>query len=192
MRLDQATDFEGTCQDMCPEWEREEREYQNNVDPLERVGPFQEPERIWRPLTNADDVYSYSTRARLASIRLGPSKRFTDPRPAMTSRSLPTFDRHQSCSAPSTTSSTPSCRLNLSQRHIPSCEIELVQSDKTLRSKTSAMSTQCAATNGSRAITSSLLAFCAKRWASVSSKSSSSCEKVRSRERSASRANPSS
>ena len=39
MRLDQATDFEGTCQDMCPEWEREEREYQNNVDPLERVSP---------------------------------------------------------------------------------------------------------------------------------------------------------
>lgn len=37
MRLDQATDFEGTCEEMCPEWEREEREYQNNVDPLERV-----------------------------------------------------------------------------------------------------------------------------------------------------------
>ena len=37
MRLDEATDFEGTCEEMCPEWEREEREYQNNVDPLERV-----------------------------------------------------------------------------------------------------------------------------------------------------------
>jgi len=37
MRLAQATDFEGTCEEMCPEWEREEREYQNNVDPLERV-----------------------------------------------------------------------------------------------------------------------------------------------------------
>lgn len=37
MRLDQATDFEGTCTEMCPEWEREEREYQNNVDILERV-----------------------------------------------------------------------------------------------------------------------------------------------------------
>ncbi|SDA01438.1 BZ3500_MvSof-1268-A1-R1_Chr10-1g02666 [Microbotryum saponariae] len=36
MRLDQATDFLGTCQDMCPAWEREEREYQNNVDALER------------------------------------------------------------------------------------------------------------------------------------------------------------
>lgn len=37
MRLDQATDFLGTCVEMCPEWEREEREYQNNVDLLERV-----------------------------------------------------------------------------------------------------------------------------------------------------------
>lgn len=37
MRLDQATDFLGTCEEMCPEWEREEREYQNNVDLLERV-----------------------------------------------------------------------------------------------------------------------------------------------------------
>ncbi|SCV73905.1 BQ2448_6335 [Microbotryum intermedium] len=36
MRLDQATDFLGTCEDMCPAWEREEREYQNNVDALER------------------------------------------------------------------------------------------------------------------------------------------------------------
>ncbi|BGP18182.1 actin cytoskeleton and mitosis protein [Rhodosporidiobolus nylandii] len=36
MRLDEARDFEGTCEEMCPEWEREEREYQNNVDPLER------------------------------------------------------------------------------------------------------------------------------------------------------------
>lgn len=39
MRLDEATDFEGTCTEMCPEWEREEREYQNNVDVLERVSP---------------------------------------------------------------------------------------------------------------------------------------------------------
>lgn len=36
-RLDQATDFIGTCEEMCPEFEREEREYQNNVDLLERV-----------------------------------------------------------------------------------------------------------------------------------------------------------
>lgn len=35
-RLDQATDFIGTCEEMCPEFEREEREYQNNVDLLER------------------------------------------------------------------------------------------------------------------------------------------------------------
>lgn len=37
MRLDEATDFAGTCNDMCPEWEREEREYQKNVDLWERV-----------------------------------------------------------------------------------------------------------------------------------------------------------
>ncbi|KAK4046688.1 actin cytoskeleton and mitosis protein [Microbotryomycetes sp. JL201] len=36
MRLDEATNFVGKCTEMCPEWEREEREYQNNVDPLER------------------------------------------------------------------------------------------------------------------------------------------------------------
>lgn len=36
-RLDQAMDFLGTCQDMCPEWEREEREYQKAVDAWERV-----------------------------------------------------------------------------------------------------------------------------------------------------------
>lgn len=37
MRLDEATDFVGTCQEMCPEWEREEREYQKSVDLWERV-----------------------------------------------------------------------------------------------------------------------------------------------------------
>lgn len=36
-RLDEATDFVGTCEEFCPEFEREEREYQNNVDLLERV-----------------------------------------------------------------------------------------------------------------------------------------------------------
>ncbi|KAI5476293.1 nuclear export factor [Pseudohyphozyma bogoriensis] len=35
-RLDEAMDFVGTCDEMCPEFEREEREYQNNVDLLER------------------------------------------------------------------------------------------------------------------------------------------------------------
>ena len=43
MRLDEATNFVGTCQEMCPEWEREEREYQNNVDPLERVSAARYP-----------------------------------------------------------------------------------------------------------------------------------------------------
>jgi len=31
-RLDEALSFEGTCEDMCPEFEREEREFQKNVD----------------------------------------------------------------------------------------------------------------------------------------------------------------
>lgn len=68
MRLDQATDFQGTCVDMCPEWEREEREYQNNVDPLERVrhsGPsdFAVPD-------DTDRLDNCSTRARPGSIPL--------------------------------------------------------------------------------------------------------------------------
>lgn len=37
MRLDEATDFVGTCEEMCPEWEREEREYQKSVEIWERV-----------------------------------------------------------------------------------------------------------------------------------------------------------
>ncbi|GAA5873455.1 hypothetical protein JCM3774_002422 [Rhodotorula dairenensis] len=60
MRLDQATDFEGTCQDMCPEWEREEREYQNNVDPLERypgttrIDPARAVKAFHRPAAGND------------------------------------------------------------------------------------------------------------------------------------------
>ncbi|RUS31024.1 SAC3/GANP/Nin1/mts3/eIF-3 p25 family-domain-containing protein [Jimgerdemannia flammicorona] len=37
MRLEEAVTFVGECQDMCPEFEREEREFQNGVDRLERV-----------------------------------------------------------------------------------------------------------------------------------------------------------
>lgn len=37
--LDQAVSLKGSCMDMCPAFEREEREYQNNVDPLEMVLP---------------------------------------------------------------------------------------------------------------------------------------------------------
>lgn len=36
-RLAEAINFVGTCEELCPEFERHEREYQNNVDPLERV-----------------------------------------------------------------------------------------------------------------------------------------------------------
>jgi hypothetical protein len=35
--LEHAIDFRGTCQDMCPEYEREEREYQKSLDKLEMV-----------------------------------------------------------------------------------------------------------------------------------------------------------
>lgn len=35
-RLDEALPFLGTCRDMCPEYERHEREYQNNSDRWER------------------------------------------------------------------------------------------------------------------------------------------------------------
>ncbi|KAJ8292731.1 SAC3 family protein 1 [Rhodotorula toruloides] len=60
MRLDQATDFEGTCEEMCPEWEREEREYQNNVDPLERypgttrIDPTRAVKAFHRPAAGND------------------------------------------------------------------------------------------------------------------------------------------
>ncbi|GAA5881217.1 hypothetical protein JCM16303_004846 [Sporobolomyces ruberrimus] len=60
MRLDQATDFEGTCMEMCPEWEREEREYQNNVDPLERypgtsrIDPSRAVKAFHRPAAGND------------------------------------------------------------------------------------------------------------------------------------------
>ncbi|GJN92843.1 hypothetical protein Rhopal_005881-T1 [Rhodotorula paludigena] len=60
MRLDQATDFAGTCEDMCPEWEREEREYQNNVDPLERypgtmrIDPSRAVKAFHRPAAGND------------------------------------------------------------------------------------------------------------------------------------------
>ncbi|GAA5937683.1 Sac3p [Sporobolomyces koalae] len=60
MRLDQATDFEGTCDEMCPEWEREEREYQNNVDPLERypgttrIDPARAVKAFHRPAAGND------------------------------------------------------------------------------------------------------------------------------------------
>ncbi|GAA5902822.1 Sac3p [Sporobolomyces salmoneus] len=60
MRLDQATDFEGTCEEMCPEWEREEREYQNNVDPLERypgtsrIDPSRAVKAFHRPAAGND------------------------------------------------------------------------------------------------------------------------------------------
>lgn len=37
MRLEDAIDFRGTCQTMCPEFERVEREVQNMLDPLEMV-----------------------------------------------------------------------------------------------------------------------------------------------------------
>lgn len=36
-RLDEALPFFGTCTQMCPEFERHEREYQNNTDRWERV-----------------------------------------------------------------------------------------------------------------------------------------------------------
>lgn len=35
--LAEAVSLKGSCMDMCPAFEREEREYQNNVDPLEMV-----------------------------------------------------------------------------------------------------------------------------------------------------------
>ncbi len=35
--LQQAIQFKGTCTDMCPEYERYEREYQKSIDPLELV-----------------------------------------------------------------------------------------------------------------------------------------------------------
>ncbi|GAA6016185.1 hypothetical protein JCM11491_003762 [Sporobolomyces phaffii] len=60
MRLDQATDFEGTCEEMCPEWERQEREYQNNVDPLERypgttrIDPSRAVKAFHRPAAGND------------------------------------------------------------------------------------------------------------------------------------------
>ncbi|GAA5825303.1 hypothetical protein JCM11251_006929 [Rhodosporidiobolus azoricus] len=60
MRLDEATDFEGTCEEMCPEWEREEREYQNNVDPLERypgtnrIDPTRAVKAFHRPAAGND------------------------------------------------------------------------------------------------------------------------------------------
>ncbi|GAA6030212.1 hypothetical protein JCM8097_008990 [Rhodosporidiobolus ruineniae] len=60
MRLDEATDFQGTCEEMCPEWEREEREYQNNVDPLERypgttrIDPSRAVKAFHRPAAGND------------------------------------------------------------------------------------------------------------------------------------------
>ncbi|GAA5886681.1 hypothetical protein JCM6882_005853 [Rhodosporidiobolus microsporus] len=60
MRLDEARDFEGTCEEMCPEWEREEREYQNNVDPLERypgtnrIDPVRAVKAFHRPAAGND------------------------------------------------------------------------------------------------------------------------------------------
>ena len=36
-RLENAIHFVGECQDMCPEFERYEREYQKNLDKLEIV-----------------------------------------------------------------------------------------------------------------------------------------------------------
>jgi len=36
-RLEDAIPFVGECQDMCPEFERYEREYQKNLDKLEIV-----------------------------------------------------------------------------------------------------------------------------------------------------------
>ncbi|KAL8292396.1 hypothetical protein RQP46_001008 [Phenoliferia psychrophenolica] len=36
VRLEEAIAFVGTCEELCPEFERHEREYQNNVDLLER------------------------------------------------------------------------------------------------------------------------------------------------------------
>jgi hypothetical protein len=37
VKLEDAVDFVGSCMDMCPEFEREQREYQRSVDPLEVV-----------------------------------------------------------------------------------------------------------------------------------------------------------
>ncbi|KAK9767087.1 actin cytoskeleton and mitosis protein [Basidiobolus ranarum] len=37
LRLDQAITFVGTCQDMCPEFECEEREYQKNLEKFELI-----------------------------------------------------------------------------------------------------------------------------------------------------------
>ena len=37
MRLEEAVTFVGECQDMCPEYEREEREFQNGLDKYEKV-----------------------------------------------------------------------------------------------------------------------------------------------------------
>jgi len=59
-RLDQATDFVGTCVDMCPQFEREEREYQNNVDLLERypgttrIDPARAVKAFHRPAAGND------------------------------------------------------------------------------------------------------------------------------------------
>ena len=37
MTIDNAITFVGTCLDMCPEFEREEREFKKNLDKLEIV-----------------------------------------------------------------------------------------------------------------------------------------------------------
>lgn len=37
-KLDEALAFHATCTEMCPEFEREEREFQKNVDRWEMVG----------------------------------------------------------------------------------------------------------------------------------------------------------
>lgn len=36
-RLEDAITFVGTCQDMCPEFERHEREYQQSIESFEKV-----------------------------------------------------------------------------------------------------------------------------------------------------------
>lgn len=38
-QLDQAINFVAECMDMCPEFEREEREFTNYLEPFEKV-PF--------------------------------------------------------------------------------------------------------------------------------------------------------
>jgi hypothetical protein len=40
MRLEDAITLMGTCTDMCPEFEREERDYQGEADVFERVSVF--------------------------------------------------------------------------------------------------------------------------------------------------------